>query len=120
MSSTDIPEKIKVRLWVKAGGRCEYDGCNQPLWRDDLTMSEMNRAYIAHIIADKPSGSRGDPSLSSQFAADLTNLMLLCDAHHRLIDLEQVAEHPAVRLRRMKEVHAARIEAATGIRPDKR
>lgn len=120
MSKTNIPEKSSVKLWVKAGGRCEYDGCNQPLWQDDLTLAEMNRAYIAHIIADSPEGPRGDAVLSPKLAAEPDNLMLLCDAHHRLIDREQLAQHPADRLQQMKAAHESRIEALTAIRPDKK
>lgn len=120
MSKTNIPEKTSVKLWVKAGGRCQYDGCNQPLWRDDLTLADMNRAYIAHIVADSPEGPRGDAVLSPKLAAELDNLMLLCDPHHRLIDREQVAQHPAGRLQQMKAAHESRIEALTAIQPDKK
>ncbi len=51
MSVSDIPDKIKLRLWVKSGGNCQYDGCNIPLWKDELTQADMNKAYIAHIYA---------------------------------------------------------------------
>jgi len=120
MANTVIPDKTAVRLWVKAGGNCEYEGCNQILWRDDLTMTEMNRAYIAHIIADSPSGPRGDVVLSPRLAVELSNLMLLCDTHHRLVDREQVAEHPVERLTKMKMLHEHRIETLAAIRPDKK
>ena len=115
-----IPDKTSVRLWVKAGGRCEYEGCNQVLWRDDVSMAEMNRAYIAHIIADSPGGPRGDADLSTQLVTELSNLMLLCDAHHRLIDREKLLEHPADRLQRMKTLHEVRIETLTAIQPEKK
>lgn len=118
MSQTHIPEKTSIKLWVKAGGRCQYEGCNQPLWRDDLTMAEMNRAYIAHIIADSPSGPRGDATLSLQLAAELSNLMLLCDTHHRMVDREQVMDHPTKRLQSMKTIHESRIETITAIQPN--
>lgn len=118
MSVTSIPDKILVSLWVKAGGRCQYEGCNTPLWRDDLTMLDMNRAYVAHIIADSAGGPRGDTVLSPRLAAELSNLMLMCDSHHRLIDREQVAAHPPDRLRAMKKDHEERIERVTGIGPD--
>ncbi|OGS00024.1 MAG: hypothetical protein A3G41_08065 [Elusimicrobia bacterium RIFCSPLOWO2_12_FULL_59_9] len=120
MSQTHVSEKISVKLWVKAGGRCEYDGCNQPLWHDDLTMAEMNRAYIAHIVADSSDGPRGDAVLSPKLAADLSNLMLLCDTHHRLIDREQLAQHPAERLQTMKAAHESRVETLTAIQPNKK
>ena len=95
MSVSHIPNKVKLRLWGKTAGRCQYPGCNKILWRDDLTKVEFNTAYIAHIIADKPNGHRGDKVLSKKLPRDISNLMLLCDEHHRLIDKEKVDEHPA-------------------------
>jgi hypothetical protein len=119
MSVTKIPERIKLLLWGKAGGRCEYDGCNELLWQDPLTKFEFNAAYIAHIIADKPTGPRGHPVLSRQLRFELSNLMLLCDRHHRLIDHEQVIEHSVERLCRMKEQHEQRVQFLTSLTENK-
>jgi hypothetical protein len=119
MSITSLPEKVRLRLWGRAGGRCEYDGCNDRLWLDDLTQVEFNVAYVAHIIADSPEGPRGDKTLSPQLKAMLSNIMLLCDKHHRLVDKEQVDEHPADRLREMKRKHEDRIELLGFLTPDK-
>ncbi|MHB8067969.1 MAG: SAVED domain-containing protein [Desulfobaccales bacterium] len=120
MSVSHIPEKIRTRLWVKAGGRCQYEGCNEPLWLDSLTMAEMNAAFVAHIIADKPGGPRGDQNLSEKLKDDITNLMLMCHIHHRLIDVEDVGGHPAQRLREMKKKHEERIELLASIIEEKR
>lgn len=119
MSVTYIPDPTKLCLWGKAAGRCQYDGCNLALYRDGLTQSEFNKAYIAHIIADKPGGPRGDPVLSEKLKSDLSNLMLLCDAHHRLVDIADVDGHPVDRLRQMKDEHEKRIELLTSIAPDR-
>jgi len=119
MSVSSISEKVKIRIWGKAGGRCEYEGCNKPLWLDEVTKAEFNNAYIAHIIADKSEGPRGDNSLSVRLKDDISNLMLLCDAHHRLVDKEDVANHPVDRLQDMKRKHEARIELLTEIQSDK-
>jgi hypothetical protein len=119
MAITYIPDKVKLRLWGKAAGRCEYEGCNTLLWLDALTQVEFNAAYIAHIIADSPDGPRGHPLLSEQLRAELSNLMLLCDVHHRLIDKENVAGHPVERLREMKALHEQRVATTTAIAPDK-
>lgn len=119
MSISHIPETVKIRLWGKAAGRCQYDGCNQPLWIDALTQAEFNSAYIAHIIADKATGPRGDPTLSEQLKADISNLMLMCDVHHRKIDVADVDGHPVDLLRSMKERHEQRIELVTALGPDK-
>lgn len=115
MSSTSIPDQVKVKLWVAAGGRCQYPGCNITLYRDDVTLAEMNRSYIAHIVADSPGGPRGDPVLSPKLAKEFSNLMLLCDTHHRLIDREDVAGHPVELLQQFKKAHEQRVEHVTGL-----
>lgn len=120
MSQTKIPVKVKTSLWVKAAGRCQYKGCNQPLWKDELSFGDMNKAYIAHIIADSPNGTRGDKILSEQLKEDISNLMLLCDAHHRLIDIEDKEGHPVELLNRMKQDHESRIEILTSIQPERK
>jgi hypothetical protein len=119
MSVSDIPERTKIRLWGKAAGRCQYEGCSKPLWKDSLTKVEFNTAYIAHIIADKPDGPRGDSALSEKLKADISNLMLMCDDHHRLIDREDVEGHPVERLRGMKRKHEERIELLTSLMENK-
>lgn len=119
MSVSYIPDPVRYRLWGKAAGRCQYEGCNERLWLDPLTKTEFNTAYIAHITADKPSGPRGDAELSEKLKADLSNLMLMCDVHHRLIDKEDVDGHPVARLQQMKAEHEARMEILTDIAADK-
>src|SRR6266542_2218514 len=119
MSVTHIPDWVRLKLWRMSAGRCEYEGCNIPLWRDSVTKSEINAANIAHIVADKADGPRGDPALSEQLKDDFSNLMLMCAPHHRLIDVDDVTGHPFDRLQRMKAAHETRIERVTGIGADK-
>lgn len=108
------PQTI-TKLWAKAAGRCEYDGCNKLLYKDDLTSEDINRGFVAHIIAASPDGPRGDKVLSAQLVDDISNVMLMCHDHHRLIDHEQVAEHTVDRLRAMKKKHEDRIKTLTEI-----
>lgn len=119
MSKSNPALSTKLILWGKAAGRCQYDGCNKTLFQDALTKGEFNQSYIAHIIADEEKGPRGDKILSPKLAKDISNLMLLCDAHHRLIDKIDVAGHTIKRLREMKSKHEDRIELLTNITPDK-
>lgn len=118
MSVSAIPNQVKFALWGQAAGRCEYRGCNRPLWKDDLTKCEFNVAYIAHIVADQPDGPRGDPIRSKLLCCDPANLMLMCDKHHRLIDVGDVEGHPESLLVAMKEEHELRIELATDVTPN--
>jgi hypothetical protein len=69
-------------------------------------------------VADEPGGPRGDATRSKLLAKDLSNLMLLCDTHHRLVDKADVAGHPEPMLLEMKKEHEARIERVTAIAPD--
>ena len=108
------PQTI-TKLWAKAAGRCEYDGCNKLLYKDDLTSEDINRGFVAHIIAASPDGPRGDEALSAQLVDDIGNVMLMCHEHHRLIDHEQVAEHTVERLRAMKKKHEDRVREVTEI-----
>lgn len=114
-----IPEKTKLLLWGKAAGCCQYDGCNTPLYSDAVTKAEFNIAYIAHIIAASAKGPRGDEILSPQLKKELSNLMLLCDVHHRRVDKDDVAGHPVERLREMKRKHEARVALLTSLTEDK-
>lgn len=113
MSVSYIPLKTKQILWGKAAGRCQYQGCNHKLFRDPTTKTEFNQSYIAHIVADKPTGPRGDKVLSKMLKSELSNLMLLCDRHHRLVDKEELAKHTVDVLREMKGKHEAIIERIT-------
>lgn len=118
MSISNISPHNRFILWGKSGGRCQYRGCNKSLFVDALTKGEFNQAYIAHIIADKSKGPRGNEVLSEQLADDISNLMLLCDAHHRLIDKIDVAGHDVNLLRQMKREHEDRIEKVADINSD--
>ncbi len=119
MSISSIKNTVRNRLWGKAAGRCQYEGCNIPLWKDNLTKAEFNTSYIAHIIADKPTGPRGDKVLSKKLKSDISNLMLLCDIHHRKIDIDDVEGHSIERLRSMKRFHEQRVELLSSIMPDR-
>lgn len=116
MAKTKPPQKIATALWTLAGGRCEYRGCNENLVGDLISgKRDALFGYIAHIVGDSEDGPRGDKVLSLKLAKELSNLMLLCGKHHKLIDVDDVNGHPVEMLREMKDAHEARIETNTGI-----
>src|SRR3982074_2587126 len=80
--------------------------------------SDANPAYVGHIVSDAVNGPRGDPVLSPKLAHDPSNLMLVCDAHHRVFDREMVDEHPVDVLMAMKRRHEDRIGTVTAIDED--
>src|SRR6266568_3992313 len=71
-------------LWAKAAGRCQYSGCNRSLIGDLISGAEdKNFGFVAHIVADTPTGPRGDPVRSPLLSDDVNNLMLICNVHHK-------------------------------------
>lgn len=112
---TKIPDDVRLKLWVLAGGRCEFLNCNKPVWFDDGTAKEDNFGHIAHIVAASPGGPRGDEDSSVKLQADPDNLMLLCFQHHRLIDGENVGDYAPEQLREHKRTHEKRIQRQTAI-----
>lgn len=118
MSVTSITTKNQNLLWAISAGRCEYKGCNKVLHMDILTKKKYNSAYIAHIVADKPGGPRGDAIRSELLCDDISNLMLLCNEHHNLVDKVDIEGHSESRLLAMKRQHEARIRRITDIAPN--
>jgi hypothetical protein len=117
MSVTNISNVNRYILWGKAAGRCQFRGCNRPLFQDALTKGQFNQAYIAHIVADVTGGPRGHPTRSDLLKNDLTNLMLLCDVHHRMVDNDENTYTEPLLLQ-MKREHEDRVETVAGIASD--
>lgn len=118
--SGSVTVPTRTQLWAKAGGRCQYAGCNASLLGDLVSGNQkLIRALVAHIVSAKPNGPRGDTLRSPLLVDEIGNLMLLCYEHHRLIDVEDEAGHPEVRLLAMKAAHEERIEILTGLTDDR-
>jgi len=111
------------KLWVRAGGRCEFDGCNKYLLEDEFTGFQVNLADVAHIVGRKTSARspRGDDPFPIKERDKAENLMLLCSEHHnKIIDKgELLPEYPKELLKRYKEDHERRIRHVTGFGPDR-
>jgi hypothetical protein len=115
-----LSERSRRVLWARAAGRCQYKGCNQSLIGDLISGAEdKNFGFVAHIVADIPTGPRGDVVRSPLLSDDVANLMLLCYTHHKLIDVDAVVEHPEDRLLAMKAAHETRIDIVSAIQEDR-
>ena len=107
---TGIPPAVKAQLWVAAGGRCEFRGCNKPLDRNVLTQQKVFMGQHAHIIGDSIEGPRGDATLSKALSQDVSNIMLTCrDCHWTIDRLEK--DYSVEALHEMKRLHEERIQA---------
>ena len=115
-----VSELSRRVLWARAAGRCQYAGCNKSLIGDLISGAEdRNFGFVAHIVADKLTGPRGDAIRSPLLANDVNNLMLLCHVHHKLIDVDEVEQHNEDRLLAMKGAHETRIEIVSTIQTDR-
>ncbi len=110
------PQHTRLKLWVRAAGRCEFRGCNQPVWRNNLTLSDGNFAEVAHIIASSEDGPRGSEE-SADLRIDYDNLMLLCQRCHKEID-DDPNRYSVELLRQWKQEHEKRIEIQTNYPED--
>jgi hypothetical protein len=111
-----IPLKTQIELWAIAAGRCEFRGCNKPLYLDELTKTRDNLSIISHIIAAEEGGPRGDKIESPRLAKNISNLMLTCRDHGKIIDSkENVPNYPPDLLREYKKEHEERIKILTDI-----
>lgn len=117
MSKTTIPQKVKAELWWRAAGRCEFKGCNKPLYLHDITMDNCNLSNCAHIIGDSENGPRGT-EYSKSLAKDFNNLMLMCPECHHYIDNEGKGKYDAQTLFDMKKKHEKRMEYLTSFKED--
>jgi hypothetical protein len=111
-----IPDATKLQLWVKSAGRCEFKGCNTPVWYNGLTLSEGNFAEVAHIIGSSKDGPRGTDQ-SEELQVDFCNLMLLCQRCHKEID-NHPEKYPIELLCAWKQEHENRIEIQTSYPED--
>jgi hypothetical protein len=106
------PELSKAgqrRVWHDAAGRCMFRGCGSDLGVTALTSEAAAAGYLAHIVASHPGGPRGNDAESETLSADPDNIMLMCDAHHRLIDRIDPDGYSVEVLRDMRREHVASV-----------
>ncbi|MEO1406341.1 MAG: HNH endonuclease, partial [Pseudomonadota bacterium] len=115
--SRAIRPKVSQILFIRAGGRCEREGCNVRLFEHHLSKQPGNYGDRAHIVAFSEQGPRGDDPSRPVDINDVDNLMALCKACHKEID-----DHPerftTNALKAMKEKHERRVDALLDASPD--
>ena len=119
--STSVKTDTISKLIVNAGGRCSFLGCNEYLLKDSLTLKKYNASNVAHIIARKINGPRGNNPLPLSKRNEIDNLILVCRKHHALIDNREYAnKYPIDLLLKYKHEHERRIFRLTGISPKRK
>ena len=100
MNRPSLPDQVENWIYARSSGICEFEGCDAVLFKDDRDHFGYY-GYLAHIVAAKANGPRGDAALSAVLAQSPSNIMLCCDVHHRLIDKVDPDSYPRERLEAM-------------------
>lgn len=112
------PKESTIRmLCAKSAGICQFEGCPEKLFFDNVTTKEFNSSFVAHIVASSPEGTRGSKERSHLLSDKLENLMLMCAKHHRMIDdpATGASEYPESFLLEMKREHEESIDRYSSI-----
>lgn len=107
-----ISKTIQQKLWINTAGFCGFEGCDQFLFTESLTLSESNYSDIAHIVAASPKGPRGNEH-STELTKEYSNLLLMCQVHHREID-KFPQKYTIEILRTWKENHEDKVKLLIG------
>ena len=116
-----ISQAVRCMLWGRSAGRCQFAGCNRPLWKSSITQEQVNIAQNAHIYSFSDDGPRGNDDIVAEQLNELSNLMLVCHQCHQKMDQEKDGgRYSAQLLQQMKAQHERRIEIVTGIDANRR
>ena len=105
-----ISERVNKILWGRSAATCSFPACHHGLVaaanNDDpsITLGE-----IAHIVAQSADGPRGDRSPPGGQMDGYDNLILLCHAHHEIVD-GQPQTYTVEKLVQMKIDHERWVE----------
>lgn len=109
-------DPVVLELWIRAGGRCEFHGCNAYLLEDELTTNAARLANVAHIVARSKGGPRGNDPMPISERNLVSNLILACTKCHAVIDNKAlIDQYPKELLLKYKYEHESRIRYLTGL-----
>ncbi|GJL52082.1 MAG: hypothetical protein NPIRA01_33090 [Nitrospirales bacterium] len=98
------PADVKI-LYAKAAGRCAFSSCRVNVVLDGTEGDKSKQiGKIAHIVAHRPNGPRGDSSFPKEKLDCYDNWMLLCPTCHDVVDAQE-SEYSTVQLHEIKNDH---------------
>lgn len=113
-----IKKEVERELWARAAGRCEFQGCNNLLYKSPVTQERVNLSEKAHIYSFSESGPRGWGPFKKnpEGLNNIDNLMLMCNGCHTTIDQDTTGVmYSASTLQQWKQDHEYRVLTVTGI-----
>lgn len=118
-----ISNDVERELWARAAGRCQFNGCNRPLYKSPITQEKVNISEKAHIYSFSKDGPRGWGAFvtNKKKLNEISNLMLMCHDCHKLIDQDKDGiKYSADLLNLWKREHEQRVYIVAGIASDKK
>ena len=116
VTSRRVTGTVQNMLWGRSAGRCEFAGCNKPLWKSTVTQERVNIAQKAHIYAFSSRGPRARRGIPVSVLNSVDNLMLVCHECHQKIDRRRDGgRYKAPLLFQMKATHEQRVQRVSGI-----
>lgn len=97
-------------LYARSGNQCAFPGCSNELFID----GNINLSQICHIYGLKPGSARYTSEISEEKLNKISNLILLCPYHHKMVDSQPEIYLPNT-LISMKESHEAEISRSKEI-----
>lgn len=111
-----ISDKNRKILWAKSGNRCAI--CRHQLVLDPTALDlESVIGDECHIHSGAHHGPRYDPNLPQSEIDNLSNLILLCRIHHKMVD-DQAETYSADLLKGIKANHEKWVEEKLKDQPD--
>jgi hypothetical protein len=88
MSRSYADKDLKL-LWGLAAARCAFTDCRELLVAEATAADgAATLGGISHIVAHSNTGPRSDPQFPESERRKYPNLILLCDNHHRRVDVQ--------------------------------
>jgi len=100
-----VSTKTRVMLWGRSAHRCNFPDCRRELIVDVGGDSDPSLiGEVCHIVAETPDGPRGESPLTREERDQYSNLILLCNVHHKIVD-DHPREYTVAVLQSMKTAH---------------
>ncbi|GAA1560467.1 tetratricopeptide repeat protein [Kribbella lupini] len=105
-----LPTRVWKFLYAISGNQCGFDGCQTALTRlEDESDEVVLQGKLAHIVAARTDGPRGESDLTDHERARPSNIILLCDPCHDLVD-RNPERYTVELLQEMKRRHEERVQ----------
>ena len=105
-----IPDQIFQLLLSDSGGYCQNPTCNKNVFVFFENGTISNIKELAHIIAQKDNGPRGNDQLPATQRDEYENIILLCPNCHTLVD-KNPDQFPIEILQQWKIEHSQKIKS---------